>query len=92
MIATTTDAIEALHKAAEGAFATVANGLATRKAHPSYGYTKAGLTADLNRAIGIAQALAVLTGRGTTDTAGVHYAEQVLMIDVRALRERIKAA
>lgn len=42
---------------------TILNGIKMRRDHPSYGYTKTALVADLNRLEGMLLAWLVITGR-----------------------------
>lgn len=71
---------------------SVMSALATRKAHPSYGYTKVGMRLDVERLVGIGQALAILADEGTTENAGIAYLKKHLDVDVRDLHARIDAA
>lgn len=81
-----------IEREATNAFGTVRSRLAVRRDHPSYGVTKASLSEAFHRGVGLAQAAALIVGFGSTDSAGIAYAEDVLGIDVRALRTAIREA
>lgn len=85
------EVIDLIDREIRNVVASVGVSIANRKAHPTYGYTKASIRADLDRAIGLGQAAALLTGSGSTASAGVEYIES-LGIDVRVLRNAIKGA
>lgn len=84
-------ASEAIVNEVHSAISAVRNGLAMRKAHPSYGYTKASIQSDLDRATGLAQAVAVVSGLGCTSSSATTVFD-ALGIDFRAIRVALKAA
>lgn len=83
--------VSLIEREIRNAEAGVRNAIATRKAHPSYGYTKASIRADFDRLVGLGQALSIIKGLGTTDSAGKGAIEG-LGIDLRALSAAVSAS
>jgi hypothetical protein len=73
------------------AVAAINNGLATRKAHPTYGHTKTGLRASQLRLEGMLLAHALITDQTNTSFLPPQVPAE-FGIDLNALAARIDAA
>ena len=79
---------------ARGLVAAITSGLDNRKHHPTYGYTKAVLRADLHRLEGMlyAQALVATGKQGASVRLQAIEAAEALGIDLVALEKAIDAS
>lgn len=89
-------ALDRLAREVANVAASVRNGLATRQAHPSYGYTKGSLTAQLDKLDGLVIGHMIASGAwnnaGDPQAPAAEYARDTFSLDLPGLRRAIKAA
>jgi hypothetical protein len=85
-----------LEREIRSAVSYVNNQVRTRHAHPTYGVTKKGLNAALQRAEGLIVAHMILAGNvnnfNTNGNPVSRYAETFLGVDLQEARDRVKEA